>query len=173
MSSWYQCFVPARRSERLMLSVSRPQYARGEPLPRLQHCLNRCWSRWHICCLRHHYNNHHRNSDRGLLLAWCAFDLVEGRWGGQVVLQPPVEVLRKRLAARWAEGRHFMPPSQLDAQMADLEVQFVGTLLTHPPPLARHACACAHAQTLAHARTHARTFTNLLCSGTASDARDS
>ena len=45
------------------------------------------------------------------------------RCGAQVLLQPPVAVLRGRLAARWAEGRHFMPPSQLDAQLAALEVR--------------------------------------------------
>lgn len=47
---------------------------------------------------------------------------------GQVVLMPPRDILKQRLEARWQSGEHFMPPSQLDAQLADLEIDAA------PPP---------------------------------------
>lgn len=40
----------------------------------------------------------------------------------QVLLQPSREVLAKRVAARTAEGTHFMPASLLDSQLALMEV---------------------------------------------------
>lgn len=35
---------------------------------------------------------------------------------------PPLEVLKERIEARWKEGKHFMPPSQLQAQLDDLDI---------------------------------------------------
>lgn len=49
-----------------------------------------------------------------------------------VVLMPPRDVLQARLEARWKTGQHFMPPSQLDAQLADLELDAA------PPPPSQH-----------------------------------
>ena len=40
----------------------------------------------------------------------------------QVLLQPSREVLAKRVAARTAEGTHFMPASLLESQLALMEV---------------------------------------------------
>ncbi len=45
---------------------------------------------------------------------------------------PPREVLKERLEERWQTGEHFMPPSQLDAQLADLEIDAA------PPQPMRH-----------------------------------
>ena len=43
-----------------------------------------------------------------------------------MLLQPPRAELERRLAARRAQGTHFMAPSLLDSQLEALEVQLHG-----------------------------------------------
>ena len=43
----------------------------------------------------------------------------------QVLLMPPKEELQRRVAARWAQGGHFMPPSLLGSQLDALSVRII------------------------------------------------
>lgn len=54
--------------------------------------------------------------------AFMVCDIIECHAAMQVLLQPSREVLAKRVAARAAEGTHFMPASLLDSQLALMEL---------------------------------------------------